>query len=726
MKYFYNIPSMTLIMVVSLSIILFNCSEEPGGNLIDSGNSGEIGDTIPTPSSDYHWGSLPIGGGGYVTGIAIHPVETDNIYIRTDVGGAYRWNSADEKWEQMLDWVGPENGNLFGADGMALDKNKPDRIYLALGTKVDQEGGVFRSEDRGESWTNLFSANFEANGREGRWVGENLAVDPNNSNVIYAGTRKDGLWRSVDDGANWSRVSSVSRGHIGGNPTGVRSIVFDPADKSDGRSSTIYVGVPSIGIFLSSDGGDSFALMEGSPQYPARMQVVDNELFVTHSTGVMFLADGIWKNITPPKGNNRNYVALAVDETDNNKLVVAERYGSFYNPIYRSSDKGESWEQINTNAAPATLHVNIPWWNKSRFSSATAGMEFVPGGSGELFYTDWFGVWQTPNVWASNTDWYTKVKGHEETVILTLVAPPEGALVYSGMADVFGFRHDAIDEYPAKALYSINEGFSIAVCEESPSNIAILGARTWGGEQSRLAISSDYGETWEDRSLPSGTTLGKIAISSTDPDRIVYVAAAGSVYYTTNRGATWKQAEGAPENAVRLTDIWNKDFALSADLVDGERFYLFHEGKLFASTDGGATWEAQNETDLPDQSGYLNVVSAPGMLGEVWVSLDKNGLWKSSNGGKNFTKVSSLGSVSLITWGAAAPGASNPSAYAYGTQGGKWGLYRSVNMGGSWTRINNDDYQFPAGAKALAGDRNVFGRIFVGSGGFGISYGELN
>lgn len=724
MNYLLKLPSLTLILMVTLCLLLFNCGEKsPGGNLIDSGNGEGTGDTIPTPSQNYQWGSLPIGGGGYVTGVVIHSVEKDYIYIRTDVGGAYRWDTTNEEWIQMLDWVGPDNANLIGVDGMALDKIKPDRIYLALGQRIDRDGGVYRSEDRGATWTRLFTANFEGNGREGRWVGENLAVDPNNSNIIYAGTRHNGLWRSMDDGANWSRVTSVSQGHIGNNPTGIRTIVFDPANTNDGRSTTIYVGVPSIGIFISSDGGESFTSMEGSPSHPARMQVVDGELFVTHSSGVRIWSEGTWKNITPPTtGTNRNYVALAVDETDSRKIVVAERYGSFYNPIYRSTNKGQNWQQINSSAS---LNVSIPWWSKTRFSSATAGMAFVPGGSGELYYTDWFGVWRTPDMWASPTQWYTEVKGHEETVILTLVSPKEGALVYSGMADVFGFRHDALDQYPEKLLYPINEGYSIAVCEESPANIAILGSRTWGGDESRLATSYDYGETWTNRTLPAGTTLGKIAISADNPDKMVYVAGGGSVYFTTNRGNNWTQSEGAPDNAIRLTDIWNKDFALAADMVDGDRFYLYSNGSLFASNDGGATWAAQNETALPNRGGYTNVLAVPGKLGEVWVSLDNNGLWRSTNEGKTFTKISAFGTSSLITFGAPAPGATNPTAYVYGIMGGNWGLYRSVNMGNSWIRINSDDYQFPAGAKALAADRNVFGRIFVGSGGYGISYGEL-
>jgi photosystem II stability/assembly factor-like uncharacterized protein len=673
------------------------------------------------PPSKYNWGNLNVGGGGYVTGLVIHPKNKNIMYIRTDVGGAYRWDEPTKKWIQMLNWIGPKEANLIGVDGIALDPQLPDRVYLALGKNINGDGGIYRSEDRGKTWTKLMSANFEGNGRAARWIGECIAIDPLSSKIIYAGTRKNGLWRSTDDGHTWSKVQSIPDGFTGVHPTGVRSIVFDGDEKNNKKSSTLYVGIPGTGIYYSKDGGSSFSLIKDAPLNPSRLRVVNHELFVTHSSGVEFWSKEKWHDITPLQG--KNYVGLAINPKENNNIVVAQRYSSFYNPIYRSKNKGDSWEQINTTSTPAKLHVNIPWWSDTRFSSATAAMAFSPEGTDELYYTDWFGVWRTPNVWASTTEWFTLEKGHEETVVLTLVAPPEGTLVYSGMADNFGFRHDSIDTYPQKKLYPINEGFSIAFCEKFPSQIAILGARSWGGSKTMLATSSDYGNTWEDKNLPPGATLGRIAISSTDPKQMVYIAGGGDVYYTKDKGNSWNKSVGAPQNAVKLTDIWNKDFSLASDLADN-KFYIFKNGILYASADGGATWQAMNQIPIPGASGYLNVVSTPGKPGEVWVSLDKNGLWKTVDGGKSFVQIQPIGNARLFTWGAPAPNSTSPTAYCYGTINNQWGLYRSADMGNSWIRINDDAHQFASGVKTIAGDRKKFGRIFIGTGGCGILYGE--
>lgn len=711
--------------LLSLSIILLfalsssNCEKEKKGFHIDGPGTPPI-----ATAEEYFWDNLPVGGGGYVTGIAIHPSDKNLMYIRTDVGGAYSWDPVKKRWLQMLNWVGPHNDNLIGVDGMALDPGNPDRIYLALGQRISGEGGIFRSTDKGITWSKLFTAFYEGNGREARWTGECIAVDPNNSSVIYAGTRLNGLYRSMDDGKSWTRVADVPNGYTGTNPTGVRTVVFDPGVKLHGVSSGIYVGVPGSGIFKSTDGGSTFSHMTGSPLNPARMQVVNNELFITHSGGVVLYSGNVWQNITPSAGNGRNFVGLAVSPSDNNKIIVAERYGSFYNPIYKTTNKGSSWTLINSGAGAYNRNVTVPWWSSSRFSSATSAFAMVPGTAGELYYTDWFGVWHTPDVWASKTDWHTIVSGHEETVVLTLVAPPSGALVYSGMADNFGFRHLAVSGYPLKKLYPLNEGFSIAVCELFPSNIAILGSTSWSGDPTRLSISDNYGETWTDRILPAGTLLGKIAVSSVDPDKMIYVAGAGAAYYSTDRGTSWNICQGAPDAAIRLTDIWNKDFAIAADLVNGNKFYLFKSGILYSTVNGGASWSAANTSPIPNFAGYLNVVATPGKEGEVWISLDENGLWKTTDGGKTLTQISFFTRATLFAWGAPAPGTNLPTAYCYGVNNGKWGLYRSTDMAKKWVQINDDKQQFPSGAKALAGDRQTFGRVYLGSGGCGIFYGH--
>lgn len=207
---------------------------------------------------------------------------------------------------------------------------------------------------------------------------------------------------------------------------------------------------------------------------------------------------------------------------------------------------------------------------------------------------------------------------------------------------------------------------------------------------------------------------------------MVYVAggSTGAVYYSINGGASWSAASGAPAGSVNAVDVWSKDFALAADGADGNRFYIYKSGYLYASANGGATWTQMNATAIPNKSSYLFVAARPGVTGEVWVSLDANGLYRTTNGGTTFSKVTALTTSTAFAFGAPPSGSSTPAVYSYGTLSGAKGLYRSTDLGVNWDRIDNGTQLFPAGVKALAGDRQVFGRIYVGTGGRGVLFGQ--
>jgi photosystem II stability/assembly factor-like uncharacterized protein len=657
----------------------------------------------------YNWKNVAIGGGGYVTGIAIHPTQSNRMYIRTDVGGAYKWDNQAFTWVPMLESLSTH------VDGMALDANAPDRIYLAL------NDGIYRSDNIGQSWTKVLTATYNGNG-DMRWTGECIAVDPLTSTIVYAGTRSDGLYRSTNTGSSWTKIASIPS--TGTN--GVRSVVIDPATTVSGGSAIVYVGIPGVGIYRSTNGGTTFSALSGAPVSPNRMEVSQGKLYVTHSTGVTVWNGSTWKDITPSSGAGKNYCGISIEASDPLKIAVCQRYGTFNNPMYRSSDGGTTWQQMNTTALPITKTLEAAWWPASWFSSATSAIIFDPLHHGDLYYTDWFGIWYTSDAWAAGSvAWETRIKGDEETVVLTLAAPPSGPSLYSGVADDFGFRHDDINAYPSR-LYNINEGFSIAYSETQAANIAILGASGNDGTGTILATSANSGTSWTTRTLPAGVKLGRIAISATNPDKMVYVAGGtgGAVYYSTNRGSSWTASTGAPVGSVPAIDVWSKDFALTADCVDGDRFYIFKGGFMYATSDGGATWKQMNATAIPTRTSYLFVAARPGVAGEVWVSLDGNGLYRTTDGGVTFSKISAMVTSTAFAFGAPPSSSTAPAVYSYGTVSGAKGLYRSTDLGATWDRIDNGTQLFPAGVKALAGDRKVFGRIYVGTGGRGVLYGQ--
>jgi hypothetical protein len=172
---------------------------------------------------------------------------------------------------------------------------------------------------------------------------------------------------------------------------------------------------------------------------------------------------------------------------------------------------------------------------------------------------------------------------------------------------------------------------------------------------------------------------------------------------------------------------YSSDHHVASDRVNGQAFYLLETHKNFAfwySLDGGASWE-QSETKLPGRGGYnaygtpITVVSAPNKAGEVWVSLNGNGVWRSSNYGKTFTKIPFFrgegidSGIIRVGFGKEAPNNPKdiPTVYVYGRASGEKedAMYRSIDLGNTWDKLLGYTRPFSG---ALAGDRRAFGKIY--------------
>ena len=694
----------------------------------------------------YRWSHAAIGGGGYVAGVVVHPQEPDVVYMRTDIGGAYRYDSQQQRWIQLLDWVPYDRFGLFKTDGMALDPNDPDVLYLCLGDRYDPSGSdVLKSNDRGANWqfTNLnggIQGQFMGNFGEAKRMGERIAVDPNNGQVVLVGTRNQGLFYSEDGADTWSEaVATVPSGEAN---DGVRCVVFDPTSSDQGRSQIIYVGVSDEGVHQSTDGGKTFRALAGGPASPVRMAVsAQGALVVVHDAGVSRYLDGDWADVTPAGYQGFEFSGLSVDPSNPDYLVsavlneVVTPQGDWnHQPVFWSKDNGDSW----TEAELAPDYSSSPgWFPDQYFAAHTAQVAIDPHYPGRVYLVDWYATWRTDNLERKPSRWEALMPGHEETVPLALASPPSGPVVlYNAQADNLGMRHTDVDEYPEGKIipdqFYANNSTSIVFHEADPRYVAMEGHFSHTGGEEAIYFSDDYGETFERKNTPQGaqTRFGKLAYSATDPDNLVYVPLNSPPYYTTNRGDTWQPVAGVDGLPItrESDDQWSFDSPLAADRVNGTTFYLYEGGTFYRSEDGGATFtETTGSAQLPSKNGlYVKVKAAPGEEGSVLVSVDYSGAWISDDGGDTFREVGDFDRALFGAWGAAAPESSTPTAYVYGQRGSEWGVYRSTDLGADWVRVNDDAHLLGNQVTGMEGDSRVYGRVFVNSIGSGIYRGEID
>ncbi|MDR7132011.1 hypothetical protein J2X69_004377 [Algoriphagus sp. 4150] len=694
-------------------------------------------------AEDYNWNNVAIGGGGFVSAIIPSKTEQNLVYARTDVGGAYRWDAPTNSWISLTDWVSEDQVGFLGVESLALDPNNPGRLYMLVGISYFNNGrtAILRSDDYGNSFTvTEVTSQFRAHGNGmGRQSGEKLVVDSHNSNILYCGTRSNGLFKSTNAGSSWSRVSSLNVTTTP-NENGISFVVLDPSSNSGGNTQRIFVGVSRSGsegpnFYRSDDGGQSFTAVSGAPAdfMPHRATLASNgDLYITYGNGAgphgnsagsepmdnggiwkYSFASGAWTNITPP-GSNRAFGGISVDPNNPNRIVAStiNTYWSQYintntgnnvwgDRIYLSANGGSSWVDVVDRGF--NLDTDGITWIYGKSIHWAGSIEFDPFNTQKVWITSGNGIFVNENI-NTNDTWRFTVRGLEETVPLGIESIPNGPVV-SVIGDYDGFRHTNIDQYAPIHTPNIGTTTGLSVAAQNTNKVVRVG--------NSMYHSTDMGLTWVQNNMNG--TQGKVALSANGNILLHSPRQSSTTYRSTNNGSSWSTVSGLNINEALPV----------GDPVNSNKFYAYNpeNGAVMVSTNGGSSF---SQASTVGSWGSKVIRLAPGMEGHVWIALNNGGLARSTNSGQSFSTVSGVSNCRAVGFGIAALGADYPAIYIWGTINNVRGAYRSTDQGASWTRINKDDLQYggPGNGEFIQGDMNVFGRVYMSTAGRGIVYGE--
>ncbi|GGY60483.1 GDSL-type esterase/lipase family protein [Pseudoduganella albidiflava] len=683
----------------------------------------------------YRWDSVPIGGGGFVPAV-IPTTERGVVYARTDVGGAYRWTS--DRWVPLLDWLSEEQTGLLGVDSLAADPRDASKVYLLAGIAYHNGGrtAILRSRDYGKTFAVTdVTAQFKTHGNgAGRNNGERLAVDPGAGNVLYVGTRANGLFRSDDFGATWQRLPGLDVTTTP-NGAGIAFVIPDPASvKAGGTAQRLFVGVSRGGtnLFRSDDGGATFVPMDATPDglMPQRAALDGaGHLYVTFANGAgphprgdekmdrgairkYGIAARSGQDVTP-KGQPASYSGISVDRSDPRRLLASTI--SLYAPqgrekgdakgdrLYLSTDGGTTWTDLVARGF-AMDRAGVPWVKGHAIHWASS-IVFDPFDPKAAWVTSGNGVFKTSDLDAATVTWRFDVKGLEETVPLGLVSRP-GAPLVSTIGDYDGFIHPDLKQYGRIHEPQMGTTFGLAYAALQPQVLARVGKSVY--------VTRDGGATWRLGRGANGINgiKGQLALSADGKVLLHSPERSRVTFRSLDDGDSWAPAQGiAGARPV-------------ADPVDAQRFYAYQDGAFLVSTDAGRTFAARAQ--LPKGGSDL-VRAAPGRAGDVWVPLKNGGLARSVDGGGAFALLDGVTYAGAIGFGKAGRDGAYPAIYLWGTVDGQRGLWRSTNEGADWVRINDDAHQYggPGDGGFIVGDMNTFGRVYMSSAGRGIVMGEI-
>jgi photosystem II stability/assembly factor-like uncharacterized protein len=255
---------------------------------------------------------------GRINDLATHPTNPRIIYAGTAGGGVWKSNNAGTTFNSIFD----DYTQSIGA--VALDPNDPDKtIYVGTGetwtrNSVSVGDGLYKSVDGGANWNKI--------GLEKSERIANIVVNPKNSSEVYVAvlgalwsdSEERGVYKSVDGGKSWDKILYV-------NPkTGCADFAMDPENPN-----VLYASMWEFRrtAWSFESGGGNSALYKSTD------------------------AGKSWNKIHNgfPKGK-LGRLAIAVAPSDSKILyTVIEAEEDDRKGLYRSDDAGQNWKQLNND-----------------------------------------------------------------------------------------------------------------------------------------------------------------------------------------------------------------------------------------------------------------------------------------------------------------------------------------------------------------------------------------
>jgi len=264
---------------------------------------------------------------GRVVGFAVDPNNAARYFVIAASGGVWKTINNGTTWTPVFDREGS-----YSIGAIALDPKNPLTVWVGTGENNSQRSvsygnGVYRSDDGGKTWKNAGLKTSEHIGR--------IAIDPKDPETVYVAAQGPlwgpggdrGLFKTTDGGKTWKKILGVS------DNTGVTDIVVDPQNPETLYAATyqrrrhmwtLINGGPESALYKSTDAGASW-----------------NKL----------------KNGLPTVELGR--IGLAISPADSNVLYATVEAADKKGGIFRSNDRGGSWERRNEFDVGAMYYSRI-------------------------------------------------------------------------------------------------------------------------------------------------------------------------------------------------------------------------------------------------------------------------------------------------------------------------------------------------------------------------------
>ena len=504
-------------------------------------------------------------GVGRLNAIHVDPNNANIWYAGAPTGGFWKSTDAGDTWTNLF-----QEFPQIGVSGIAVDPNNSNLIYIATGD--DDAGdsfsiGVFKSEDAGLTWapTGLGpddTQNFD--------VLNEIFIDPTDSNTLWVGGTL-GLLKSTDGGDTWEVKQA-------GNITDFRLKPGDPNTVYAVTGRTRTTGSTDVAYFRSTDGGDTFTeITDNLPEDGGRAVIGvspadPNVVYLLYAD--IFSCNDCYQGLFKSTDSGATFTRTANDEN------LMERDQAWYDlciavsptdenevytgaiNIWKTTDGGDTFTRLNSNDD----NVGPAYTHVDIHTLNFFNGELYTGTDGGLYVSNDGG-----DSFTNRSDGLAITQFYRMSI-----AKNDASRIAAGTQDNSGFVYDN----NAWNIYTFADGMDYEI---DPTNSDIVyGFPQFGGV---LFVSTNFGQTVGFVGSPGdGNWVTPLAV---DGEGTVY-SAYNAVYRLD--GATWTQVSEEFADGENIDD-------LEIDPNNPLVMYAANRGLLYRSEDGGATFTVLNETD---------------------------------------------------------------------------------------------------------------------------------
>lgn len=601
--------------------------------------------------------------GGSIGAVAVSTWDPNVIYVgggektvRGNVShgyGIYRSLDAGRTWEHK----GLSDSHRIPR--IRIHPRDTDHLYAAVMGHLsgpNEERGVYRSVDGGDSWEKILFINDE--------VGfVDLAMDPSNPRILYAsawrvirtpyslesGGEGSGIWKSTDAGDTWTQITGKDNGLPDG-PLGISGIAISPVNPD-----RIWVIIEAAegGVFRSDDGGETWRKMNEDRNlrqrawYYTRIYADTRNEDIVYVLNVQFWRskDGgrTYSSIQTPHGDHHD---LWINPDDPDHLIIADDGGAQV-----SFDAGANW----------STYYNQP---TAQFYRVTTDNHFPYRIYGAQQDNSTVRILHTSDG-LNEREWEPTAGGESGWIA---PKPDQPQIVYGGSYGGYLTRvdHDsgerrAINVYPDNPMGHGAEGMKYRFQWNFPILFSMHDPNVLYAAGNHLFRTTDEGQSWEIMSPdltradstklgPSGgpitkdntgveyyATIFAVAESPHDANVIWTGSDDGLVHITRDGGEIWTDItpEGMPE-WMQINELVAHPMNEGVAYLAGTRYKLDDFSPyIYKTTNYGADWELI--VDGMDPQHFTRTIQPdqvhPGLL---WAGTE-SGLYISFDDGENWT-----------------------------------------------------------------------------------------